>query len=244
MNFKIASGSSIGKVHRDLFYNNQDSYSIYHGEDIVIGVVTDGSSSGSNNEVGAKLCSDFVMNYCINHFRNSAFDLEKLQNAIIEYLHKIVDIQQTDDKSNFIQNYLYFTILGFIIKANDSFVFHAGDGVILINNTEFIIDQNNRPKYLGRNLLGEKTQLECKQIETNKLERILIATDGLIHLNNLFLQGADVDNLTSISDFFDSKKKKKNEIILSKFLTDWAINKHILADDTTIILCKRVLKLS
>ena len=239
MNFTNASTSVIGSSHYNLFYNNQDSYNFYQDKSYIIGVVADGCGSGSHSEVGAKLGVDFVVNYCKKYFRHNSFDVDSLQNALIVYLRNIVKNQQTNEELEFIENYLFFTFFGFIIQAEHTFVFHSGDGLYQINDKKVIVEQGNKPQYLAKNLISGNSHIEIEHIETHKLQKILVATDGLMHLNDRFSNGESIAGMKSISDFFDNDEHFDNIISLPKFLTDLSINKNILKDDTTLIMLKR-----
>lgn len=238
MNFINATASVIGSTHQKLYYNNQDSYNFYQDKNCIIGVVADGCGSGSNSEVGAKLGVDFVVNFCKKTFSYKPFDKNILENALVEYLRNIVKNQQTSEELDFIENYLYFTLFGFIIQAQQTFVFHSGDGFYILNEKEVVIEQENRPKYIAKTLISGNYTMETDQIETNKLEKLLVATDGLLHLNDRFLKAENVENMTKISDLFSNESYFENIVALPKLLTDLAINKNILRDDTTLIMVK------
>ncbi len=239
MKFKIATASVIGSTHQKLFYNNQDSYNLYQDENCIIGVVSDGCGSGSNSEVGAKLAVDFVVNFCKNEFSENHFDLNILQNALIDFLQNIVINQQTKDEESFIKNYLLFTLFGFIIQQEQTYIFHSGDGFYILNNKEISIEQDNRPKYIANSLLNGDFSMSLEIIDTNKVEKILIATDGIIHLNEKYLLNENIDGMNKISDLFNIEEYFKNEVSLPKFLTDLSLKRNILKDDTTIIMIKR-----
>jgi hypothetical protein len=239
MDFNNATASVIGSSHYKLYYNNQDSYSFYQDRSCIVGVVADGCGSGINSEVGAKLAVDFVVNYCKKHFRYNPFNVDLLQASLIEYLCNIVKNQQTSEELEFIENHLFFTIFGFVIQPQQTFVFHSGDGLYCINDEQFVIDQENRPQYIAKNLISGNGCIETAYIQTHKLQKLLVATDGLMHLNDKFKSGEHIANMTSISDFFDNKDHFNDMISLPKFLTDLSIKKNILKDDTTMIMLKR-----
>lgn len=239
MRFTNASASVIGSTHYKLNYNNQDSYGFYQDDTCIVGVVADGCGSGSNSEVGSRLCTDFVVNFCKKHFSNHAFDAELLQTAVLEYLRNLVKNQQTSDEQDFIENYLLFTLFGFVIQPKHTFVFHSGDGIYLINDKVMIIEQDNRPRYIAKNLIGGNAQIEVEQIATHELHRLLIATDGLMHLHEKFVHGDVVAGMTSIGDLFEADAHFSNMVSLPKAFTDLSINKNVLKDDTTLIMLKR-----
>ncbi len=239
MNFNNAIASVIGSSHYKLYYNNQDSYAFYQDRNCIVGVVADGCGSGANSEVGAKLGVDFVVNFCKKHFRHNSFSVDLLQNALIEYLRNIVKNQQTNEELEFIENYLFFTLFGFIIQPHQTFVFHSGDGLYQINDKQVIIEQENRPQYLAKNLISGNSHIATEQIETNRLQKLLVSTDGLMHLNDKFRSGESVAGMKSVDDFFDNDEHFENMISLPKLLSNLSINKNILKDDTTLIMLKK-----
>lgn len=172
-------------------------------------------------------------------FFSYPFDKNLLENALIEYLRNIVKNQQTSEELDFIENYLFFTLFGFIVQPHQTFIFHSGDGLYILNEKQVIVEQNNRPKYIAKTLISGEFYMETDHIETEKLQNLLVATDGLTHLNDKFLQGENVENMTKISDFFKTESYFENEVSLPKFLTGLSINKNILKDDTTMIILRQ-----
>ena len=239
MNFTFTSASVIGNFHQRLNCNNQDALEFYQDKNIIIGVVADGCGSGSNSEVGSRLSVNFVINFCRKHFTTATFDSQKLKVALIEYLSEIIKNQQTKEKLEFIENYLYFTLFGFVVQPNQTFIFHTGDGLYYLNEKEVIVEQNNQPKYIVKNLVNGNVEIEVDIIETSKLNRLLISTDGLIQLNERFLKNEVINGNRKIADFFDKAEYFDDIISLKNDLTDLSINRNILKDDTTLILLKR-----
>jgi serine/threonine protein phosphatase PrpC len=183
MTFTVATASIIGSSHRKLYYNNQDAYHYYEDKNIMIGVVADGCGSSSNSEVGSRLGVDFVVNFCKKHFSDQPFDPEKLSNGMIDFLKNVIKNQETTEEIDFIENYLYFTLFGFIVQADRTYIFHSGDGIYHLNDKEVLVEQNNRPNYIAKSLISGNAKIEVDSIETSKLERLMVATDGLSHLN-------------------------------------------------------------
>jgi serine/threonine protein phosphatase PrpC len=239
MNFKNASASIIGNSHHKRYSNNQDSYNFYQDDSLIIGVIADGCGAGLNSEVGARLVTDFVIHFCKKNFRYKAFDIDLLKTAVLEYLRNIVKIQNTNEELEFIENYLFFTLFGFIIQPPDTFIFHSGDGMYILNDYEVIVEQNNRPNYIAKSIVSGNFDLKTKHIKTNKLNRILIATDGLTQLTDTFLKGQKIEGMQKIADFFDNENHFDDIFSLPKLITNLSITKSILKDDTTIIMIKK-----
>ncbi len=239
MNFISATASIIGSSHQKLYYNNQDAYEYYQDSDIIVGVVADGCGSGSNSEVGAQLGVNFVYNFCLKYFSHNPFDANLLKKELIDYLKNIVINQGTEEELEFIENYLFFTLFGFVVKKDKTHIFHSGDGFYILNDKEVIIEQNNRPNYIAKNLFSGNSTLKTDSIETSKLERLMVSTDGLIHLNDKFEKAETIQNLSKLSDLFENEDYFTDISSLPKLLIDLSTNKNILKDDTTFIMIKR-----
>lgn len=239
MKFKNASASIIGSSHHKRYSNNQDSYGFSQDDFCIIGVIADGCGAGSNSEVGARLGVDFVINFCQKNFKHTPFDVNLLKTALLDYLRNIVKNQNTNEELEFIENYLFFTLFGFIIQPTQTFIFHSGDGLYILNDKIVIIEQNNRPNYIAKNLISGNFYLEVEQIETNKLNRILLAIDGLKQLNDKFLKGEKIQGMEKITAFFENENYFDDIMELPNLLTNLSINKNILKDDTTIIMIKK-----
>lgn len=239
MNFLNASASVIGHSHYKLCYNNQDGYHFFQNKSCIIGVVADGCGGGSNNEVGAKLGVDFVVNFCRKHFSDKPFDVVVLKNALVEFLKNIVKNQRTAEELDFIENYLFFTLFGFVVQPRRTSVFHSGDGLFCLNERLIIIDQDNRPEYIAKTLISGEAFLAAESMETSQLDRLLVATDGLLHLNERFFKGENIEGMTNLSDLFDHEDFFDDPVSLPAFLTGLSLDRKILRDDTTMIMLKR-----
>jgi hypothetical protein len=239
MTFKLATASTLGSTHQKLSYNNQDACDCYEDENIRIGVVADGCGSSPHSEVGAKLGVHFVVNFCRLHFSNEPFDAEKLGSALVEFLTNVVRNQQAADEPQFIESYLYFTLFGFIVQASRTYIFHSGDGVYCLNDKEVVVAQDNRPNYIARDLTGNQAKFEVDSIETSNLQQLMVATDGLMHLTEKFLNSESVEGMQSLGDLFDNESYFDEEVASPKFLTHLAMNLNILKDDTSMILLTR-----
>lgn len=244
MDYNFATSSIIGSSHQKLLYNNQDAFDFYQDKNIIVGVVADGCGSGTNSEVGARLGVNFIVNFCKNNFGkhkggNTLFEVEKLKDALLNYLENIVRNQQTTEELEFIENYLFFTLFGFVITPKQTHIFHSGDGMYILNEQKVVIEQDNRPKYVAKNLISKNIEIETTSISTPALNRLMVATDGLLHLDDKLTEGIKVSDLQKIEDMFDEDNYFDDMAALPKLLTDLAINKNILKDDTTLIMLKQ-----
>lgn len=224
---QLASASIVGLSHRKLFYNNQDAYKIINKDGFIVAVVCDGCGSSLHSEVGAKLTTGFVANYCFDTFRFKKFDNRELVDAIIHFYKNVAKASLAKDSKKFIKDTFFTTVIGCIISDKQNVIFSAGDGVIVVDNDIEVIHQNNAPKYLAHNIINDTNFVfQEKMIQGDTFERILIATDGIEDLWNYETPENIVHQLFHDDNF-------NNEIRLSKLLTQSKIY-----DDTTIVLIR------
>ncbi len=176
-----------------------------------------------HSEVGAQLGARFVLDFCIRNCKQGPFDAALLLQALIEYLHQLCDIQQPRDRNAFIEEHLLFTLLGFIVRPQQTDIFYAGDGYMQVNDKLTKLDHGNRPPYIGQHLLGKKATLLTDKLATSSLDRLLIGTDGLRDLP------------TPISELFDDPDNVHNPVALPRYLTTLA-HAGVLKDDVAVVM--------
>lgn len=244
MNFKITSASIIGKSHYNLNYNNQDALKYYQNEDLILGVICDGCGSGAYSEVGANLGANYFVNYFVDSFINNKITNELINNfedEMIVFFNKLIELQKNNEAKieDFIFNYLYFTILGFVVTEDITYIISSGDGFYKVNENCFFINQENKPKYLANKILNKNYSFNCYKYETEAINLLSISSDGIHSINEHFMN-SNLENISTFSEIFDFEGFYDNEIEFSKFLKDLSINKNILTDDTSIIMLKRI----
>jgi hypothetical protein len=124
--------------------------------------------------------------------------------------------------AEFLAEYLLATVLGFVVGPEQTVIFAAGDGLVIVNDTLTVRDEGNAPHYLAYALLDESASagFEVTVWETATIERLAIWTDGLPpELNTQIWQLGGPRNL-------------------QRQLNIWA-GKQLLADDTTGIILER-----
>lgn len=238
MQFQNAWTSVIGYTHHSLYYNNQDACAFYQDRDLIIGVVADGCGSCGSSEVGARLGVDFTVNFCRKTCGKQPFDGEAFHDAAIDYLQAIVNNQHTREKIEFIDEHLLFTLVGFVVTPETTTVFHSGDGFFMINGEETMLDENNRPAYLGKELYGHKTTIKTKSLPTADINQLLVSTDGIRYLRDALVQ-QPVQGLTALPDLFLREDFFSHPAALPKFITALTVEEKILRDDTSVVLLKR-----
>lgn len=262
--FKIAMGSVIGREHQRLGKNNQDAYFLLSNEDYTIAVVCDGCGSGSNSEVGAKIGAKLVVETIATHLKNGLDQpnfWDDIRLNLLSQFETFVNIlSQENERKEFIYNYFLFTIVGVIITPNKTVIFAIGDGVIFINGRQILIETfaNNAPPYLAYGLCNYPELSQFKiyhELDTNKVESILIGTDGvkdLILAENRNFPGKS-ENIGPISQFWQNDNYFRNPDLIRRKLSlinreiikpDWlnqTLQKDVglLLDDTTFMVIKR-----
>ena len=125
------------------------------------------------------------------------------------------------------QDYCLFTILGFVVTKEITFIFGCGDGLYVLNGeVKQFSFENNAPPYL----IYPDTQLqqyEC--MPTAQLNSLLIATDGL----------EEWRQTKEISDFWEQDKYFKNSDQVRRSLAIAQKKESLLKDDTTLITVRR-----
>lgn len=229
MPIQSASASIIGSSHKKHLKNKQDAFRLYQSEEITVGVVCDGCGSCAQTEIGSALTAEFAVNYCANVFCTSAFDGQLLSDAICNFYNDLIRISGTSSPKEFARETLLTTVVGFVLTPSDVVVFTSGDGVTVVNNEINVIDQNDRPDFLGYNIYRNKNYtFDVKKYPRNEVKRLLIATDGLIDLWSDRNPSEVLDELFSRKDFFS------DPAALSTFFAE----RTDLRDDTTAILLK------
>ena len=237
--FGVADATIIGTSHRRLRYNSQDANVVLRAENIIAGVICDGSSSTAHSEVGAQLCARFVAHKCRELFSSSPFDVEQLCRATLHYLQQLTILNCADKIDEFVGDYLLSTIVGFVVKPDHTHLFWAGDGVIIVNDQLRIIDQDNRPRYLAYGLLGHEAGFDYRKVNTSAVDRLLIGSDGVEHF--ISNQGKTLGNgvsVLAIDELFEQEQFFSRPVALAKYLSDLEATESVLLDDTTMILLR------
>ena len=118
---------------------------------------------------------------------------------------------------------MQFTLLGFIARPQQTDIFYAGDGVVMLDDRLMQLDHGNRPRYIGRHLLGEKASMHTDRVATPSLQRLLIGTDGLRDLP------------TPIPALFDVPDHLHDAVALPRHLTSLA-QAGVLKDDVAVVM--------
>ena len=196
----VREGSVPGSAHRRKHRNNQDAHVVHEvrigDETYLFGAVFDGCTGekGSRTEVGAVLLSEFFRSE-IPLLLSAHTSIEDLPHVLyhrsVAYLGAIARTTTAGDLAatwNFVSKHLLCTVVGFIADSETLVVFSAGDGVILVNDQCHIIDQDDKPAYLGLNLVDRRMIPENVVLQSSfdltafhlyNVDRFAVCTDGL-----------------------------------------------------------------
>src|SRR3989344_4653644 len=157
----VRAGLVPGSAHKRKNFNNQDAYVLHEvqigGTAYLFGAVFDGCTGGkgSRTEVGAVLLSRFFRSeiplILSAHTPIQEVPATPYQRSV-GYFGAIVRSTVTGDAEEmwtFVQNHLLCTVVGFITDGATLVVFSAGDGVIVHNENVIVIEQDDKPTYLG-----------------------------------------------------------------------------------------------
>jgi hypothetical protein len=198
--FKIRTGSLIGQQHQLSQRNCQDAWAfntfdLGEAGRFLVGLVCDGCGEGTHSEVGAKLLAEFCtheIERLLWEFEPAVVPSELYMRALVfldsisqsliglRVLPEVGLTQPLDETKEFIRNYLLATVVGFIVGPEQTVIFAAGDGLILLNEQVVVRDEDNQPNYLAYGLLPGVALggFDMQVLPTAEVQRLAIWTDG------------------------------------------------------------------
>jgi hypothetical protein len=222
--FTVRSGTVPGIQHTRKRVNNQDSYVLreidINGAQYTIGVVSDGCTGNkkrSRTEIGSGLLTLYVFSevrtlLALNvPLKDIPAQLYARCVSFVGNIARATIAGTPGEMASFIENMFLCTLVGFVKSETEVVTFQAGDGFVLINDQDLIVDQNDRPTYLAyhqidHSILGKVAEELPDGFETNVydvayLERLAVGTDGLVQRNNetkqLFIDPEERDAIFS-----------------------------------------------
>ena len=244
----------MGHEHKHAGIANQDAYLLggvtVGTKKYVIGMVSDGctekrNGKKSHSEVGANLMCEFVTSE-IGMLLSAGVDMEQVPSMLfprcIGYLRNLVGSTKSGPPeviTDLVSRMFLCTTVAFIKDEERLVLFHDADGVYIVNDDVVIIDQKNKPTYLGLHLFDERTVQKygivrptgytVRKFEVAQLKRFAIATDGISEKKDgkLIVRPEDVGAIWSNSPNAPAGLQ-------------WMLNKlsnfeHRLGDDATVI---------
>lgn len=198
MEHRLLQGIVPGRSHILDARNCQDALSSItfeiNSKSYVAGVVADGCGGGKHSEVGAQLAVQFIPRE-IRRLVKNGLPLEPIPNLIFEHLIHFLktivaayNFADLVELAHFVNHHFLFTVLGFIVGPEQTLVFAAGDGIVIINDDIHLRDQHNAPAYIGyhlvdRRYLGEDATplaytFDLYTVPTETLKRLAIGSDA------------------------------------------------------------------
>jgi len=232
--YEIAGGSVTGTMHLQplRWRNNQDAYRWRAGADCLVAGVADGCSDGQYSEVGAHVGLGLMLKAaqrgyvkCFGALHSASFE-QYIQNDLDYRLHLFAESMDLNKYGLF--DYLLFSIIGVVLSERTGCVFHCGDGYYFINGdkTQLGPYPDNKPQYFAYNLIWPDVWMRFAYFDVSKLESLLIATDGLVHVPDPSIFWTD-------DRFFRNKDQVRRQLAL------YNRKDGILKDDTTLIVIRR-----
>jgi hypothetical protein len=263
--FELASGSVLGRDHRRVGKNNQDSYRSFIADDCLIAVVADGCGGGildengkiqpSHSEVGATLGSRIAIDELCDHVADGSADsLEQARLAILDRINAIA-VAMGEASSIFIKEHFLFTLVGALIRPEVSVFFSIGDGYLNVNGKNIPIGPypGNMPPYISYGLIGSALDPELHRFKifcsmpTSELNSFVIGSDGVVDLEAAAVKTfpGRTDLIGSMSRLWEEDRFYRNPFELGRHLT--LVNGGIkdmnlpgrLRDDTTLVVGRR-----
>ncbi|KKQ34706.1 MAG: hypothetical protein US50_C0039G0002 [Candidatus Nomurabacteria bacterium GW2011_GWB1_37_5] len=271
--FKITGGTVPGTDHtmpgEPSWKNNQDAFHLEQNDLMTLGLIADGCSNGEHSEVGSKIAIR-LLGQSISRLLPRYLERLNEQKGDIEYDFfervredllaniRVLANQMGESLSKIISEYFLFTIVGALITKEQTYFFSLGDGYIVKNGEVERLGPfpNNMPPYLSYSFFDNTSiQFKVRFIETEKIESILLASDGAEYL--IKSEGLKNPNgmwtIKPLSDFWtDDVFIKKNDAIRGRLAlynkehpsldsngVPW-IKRGPLKDDTTIIVIRKI----
>lgn len=248
--FRWVSASTRGAHHREMGTPNQDHHRIVSSEDALILCVSDGCGGMPQSQVGSeamtRIAPAVIQAYLEHHktqptFLFSTRDLLMIAQEIRAQLKAEAQARCENNQTpllKVLQEMYLATVICAVILPQQTYVLHGGDGCVYLNGHDLSLPHVARlaPKFLVYGGL-DLPQGYCPEdeyglhllheINTHKLDQLLIATDGLHDFHHCsWLTGR-------VSQFWQNERFFEDEMSLQSRLEELASAR--LDDDTTLI---------
>ena len=207
------------------------------GKSYIVGVIADGCGEGNHSEVGAQLAVQFIPRE-VRRLVQSGSAIEQIPDLLFEHLihflkaivgaYNVTDIREF---AQFVNHHLLFTVLGFLLGPEQTAVFAAGDGIVIINDDTHLREQQNAPTYIGYQLIDRRylkantsplpTTFDQYIVPTETLQKLAVGSDAWMQEQTL------LDQLWGI----------KTAVGLQLQMNRWSDAKHF-KDDASMILAE------
>lgn len=229
MTLSCIAGGLTGQDHLRAGRDGQDGFALVETDRLAAAVVTDGCSSGTQSELGARLGARWLAALVVRHFDpgSPVASAHAITQALVAHLRiaaRSLSPERSVDAA-IVGDALLFGFLVAVVTAETGIVFGIGDGVVWVDGTATIIDPgpDNAPPYPAYALLGATIAPAIHF--TGACRTIAIATDGATEL---------VPRLAGLAT---DPRLFENRSLLRKRLNVLAKEVH-LRDDTTIAIVR------
>ena len=246
MNWKAFSASAIGKDHINTGLPCQDDFAFRILGDVLIGVVCDGAGSAAHSEIGAKACSQSVVeSLAIALADSSNGNYKKVYSH--ESLELVIEtarnqLQLLADEQGFQFHDLSCTLVGCIASPEGGCLFHIGDGFAI---AEF--DENTPVVSLPEN--GEyanetyfvtasdwQARLRITLLMPIQSGRLALMSDGAApFVVNRERTGFSMPFINPVTRYLSDKPQSDGNMALLDTLSDERTNA-ITGDDKTLLI--------
>lgn len=229
-----------GSSHKDFC---EDFLCLHSDNEHIIGAIFDGCSSGKDSHFASVLYTK-----AMNKAYKSAIFAGNTPAEIIKSILKstIAEVSQIKKNLELETNELLTTILLVVVDIKNELteIVSIGDGFIMINGTDYLIDQDNRPDYASY-YLDKLSDIEYFNYWFEQLDKfsataindISIASDGILTFQkNGILADTDKMNINPTDYLLKDTYLIKNRSMLRR-KCNILKNKHSLEnyDDISII---------
>lgn len=254
MSWKIVSCSEQGPSHKEFKVSCQDYVNCYYekNKDLVIGAVSDGSSSAKHSYFGAKLAVNLSIEYIKKNWNQSLNNEEKTKELFEKVFEVVLDfLNATAEKNSCSLKDFDCTLLVFIITSNSFAALQIGDGLIVIK-TRTEDNQNNyqllfmphKGEFSNQTTFVTSTNAKNKMMVHFKsvlVDFICVGTDGI---ERLCLNQKPNQKWEAHKDFFyplhQGLLNAKYQSLFEKEIVNLLNSeeaKQESRDDKTILLC-------
>ena len=229
MTLSCIAGGVTGRDHLRAGRDGQDGYALVETEGLAAAVVTDGCSSGTQSELGARLGARWLAALVVRHFDATApvASAHAITKALVAHLRITARSLSAGRivEAGIVGDALLFGFLVAVATASSAIVFGVGDGIVWVDGVATVIDPGpeNAPTYPAYALLGATIAPTIHF--TGACRAIAIATDGAV------LLVPQLEDLATDARYFRNRSLLRKRLnVLAREVDLW--------DDTTIAIVR------
>lgn len=256
--FMVRAGVVQGKDHLAKGRNCQDGADwrrlTTNNLEYILAACSDGCGSGLHTEVIASLLPLYVTNQIgrLLTFETPVLNVPAALYAhVLAYLEsqwKGIPFGSRQDLVGFITNYLLATVFGFIIGEEDTVIFHAGRGYIVVNGVVTPIEHSKGDPYPAYHLVPRSVMQEPSMdlprsftvvtLKTADIQTLGVATDGAMGTLPDGKPGALLARL--LMEAFPGETGVQRWMNMINGPRNPRLKEGIFSDDATVVLAERL----